>query len=50
MATTQIRCPNGHGWFLKGEECPECKYAPRFNKSLRTAQLNAHLHEMAARA
>lgn len=49
----QRRCPNGCGWYeIVGSynPCPTCGNGARFNKWLRTAELNNHLYESAARA
>jgi hypothetical protein len=50
MRMTEVRCPNGHGWFEKGDECPECGYRQKLNVALRAQQLNSHLFEQASRA
>lgn len=47
---TEVRCPNCRTWFPKGEGCLTCGYeGSGFNKSLRTAMLNAHLYGEADR-
>lgn len=47
---TERRCPNGHGWHDKRTGCSECGDEERFNKALRTAQLNSHLSGQVERA
>lgn len=46
------RCPGCGEWYPKAEgACPMCGHPPaRFNKWLRTAQLNAGLYTMAERS
>lgn len=48
---TERRCKCGHFYDKSLGACPKCgTEPPKFNKSLRTSQLNNHLYQMAERA
>lgn len=49
---TERRCPSCRGWYDKSEgDCPDCgEEQAKFNKWLRTAQINKVLYQQAERA